>query len=286
MTTKHALTRSNGVDPGDDITVKIGSRDRRQPRLGRGSRDRLLAAGSVAGTLVLWEIAARAGAIDPDFFPPPSGIARSFWSVAADGALLENLLITMRRLAIGFTMGVIPALALGLTMGFVRPLRIAVTPLVSAVYPIPKSAIMPLMLLIFGFGEPSKWVLVALGAFFPVLINAAGGVLQISKVYQDVAANSGATRRQYFRTIAFPGALPSVMTGLQLALGQALILLTLAEIVGAQSGIGYMIWNSWQVFNVELMYVGLATIAIVGGILAALLRIAERRLIAWNPHTR
>lgn len=268
------------------VIIRKGTRERPRRGLSQKGGDRLLALFSVLVVLALWETLVRADVISADFFPPPTQITKNLWEQAGNGKLLSNLLITLRRVTIGYVLGTAPALLVGLSMGFIRPLRIALRPIISATYPIPKSAIVPLLLLIFGFGEASKWSLVAIASFFPVVLSASSGVLQISTVYQDVAMNCGATRRQYFWTVALPGAMPSVMTGMQLAFGQALILVTIAEIVGAKSGIGFLIWNSWQIFDVKTMYVGLMTIAVVGATVATLLRMLERRLLPWDVSER
>ena len=153
---------------------------------------------------------------------------------------------------------------LGIVMGISRPIRAFVDPLISATYPIPKSSILPLILLIFGLGEMSKVVMVAIGVFYPIAINATAGVLQINRIYLDVGNSFKAGRWETFRTIALPGALPFIMTGVKLGAGLGLILIAIAEMVGAKSGIGYMIWSAWETFSVERMYVGLFVIAIIG----------------------
>jgi NitT/TauT family transport system permease protein len=169
-------------------------------------------------------------------------------------------------------------------MGISRPLRAAIDPLVSATYPIPKSAILPLVLLIFGLGEMSKVVMVALGAFYPILINTVLGVVNLDKIYLDVGHNYRANRWQVFRTIALPGALPSIMAGIKLAMGMGLILIAISEMVAANDGIGYMIWNSWQVLTVDTMYVGLLVIAILGFVFSLVLDEIERMLIPWKTN--
>jgi NitT/TauT family transport system permease protein len=179
-------------------------------------------------------------------------------------------------------MGGIPALGIGLAMGLYRPVRAALDPLIAATYPIPKSAIVPLLLLIFGLGEMSKIVMVAIGAFFPIVINTAAGVQEIPPIYRDVGRNFGASRWQTFRTIALPGALPLVMTGIKLAVGLGLILIVIAEMIGAKSGLGYMIWNAWQIFAVPTMYVGLITVSILGVLFTLLLTEVERVLVPWR----
>jgi ABC-type nitrate/sulfonate/bicarbonate transport system permease component len=232
--------------------------------------------------LVIWEIAAQLKLIDVRFFPPPSSIVHQIGVLIASGELAANTLASLRRLALGMLLGGVPALFLGLAMGISRPLRAAIDPLVSATYPIPKSAILPLVLLIFGLGEMSKVVMVALGAFYPILINTVLGVVNLDKVYLDVGHNYRASRWQVFRTIALPGALPSIMAGIKLAMGMGLILIAISEMVAANDGIGYMIWNSWQVLTVDTMYVGLLVIAILGFVFSLALDEIERMLIPWK----
>lgn len=232
--------------------------------------------------LGLWEVAARMGLIDARFFPPPSSIVHTFGALVASGELWTNLVASLRRLFLGMLLGGVPALFLGLAMGISKPLRAAIDPLISATYPIPKSAILPLVLLIFGLGEMSKVVMVALGAFYPILINTVMGVANIDKIYLDVGHNYRASRWQVFRTIALPGALPSIMAGVKLAMGMGLILIAISEMVAASDGIGYMIWNAWQVLTVDTMYVGLLVIALLGFVFSVILDEIERMLIPWK----
>lgn len=234
--------------------------------------------------LIVWELASRGGLLDSRFFPAPTTIFRASWEHLRSGYLIDNVAISLRRVAIGFTVGAVPGLVLGLVLGFSRLGRAALLPLVQAVYPIPKSAIAPLLLLIFGFGEPSKWVLVALGVFFPVFFNTLAGVLNLEKIYSEVAQNFGANRYQFVRTVALPGAMPMIMTGLRLGVGMGLLLIAVAEIIGADSGLGFMIYNAWQLFQVETMYVGLLAIAILGLVAQLLMNRLERALVPWAQH--
>jgi NitT/TauT family transport system permease protein len=167
-------------------------------------------------------------------------------------------------------------------MGLYRPVRAAIDPLISATYPIPKSAILPLVLLIFGLGEASKVAMVALGVFYPVLINTMSGVVQIDKIYLDVGKNFRASRLQVFRTIALPGAMPSIMAGVKLGVGMGLILIAISEMIGAQQGIGFMIWNAWQILSVETMYVGLTVIAVLGFVFNVTLNAVEGIILPWR----
>jgi NitT/TauT family transport system permease protein len=249
-----------------------------------GTVDRLMGVAAPLGLFLLWELAARAHWIDTRFFPAPSSILGTMGSLIRSGDLETNTWISLVRLFWGFLLGAIPALVIGLIMGLYRPVRLIVEPLIQGTYPIPKSAILPLILLIFGLGEPSKIVMVAIGAFYPIVINTASGVMQIPLIYLDVGKNFQASRWNMFRTIALPGALPFIMTGMKLGAGLSLILIAVAEMIGAQSGLGFMIWNAWQILSVNTMYVGLIVIALIGFLITLALNELERILIPHRPH--
>jgi NitT/TauT family transport system permease protein len=265
-----AITASDVVDIGE--TARIAAR----------RRERLMSIGSPIGLLLAWEVAAQFGWVDIRFFPAPSSIISVMMRMAASGELLEHVLISMQRIVLGFLLGGVPAVILGVVMGISRPVRALVDPLIVATYPIPKSSLLPFILLIFGLGEMSKVVMVAIGVFFPVAINATAGVLQISPIYLDVGKSFKASRWDTFRTIALPGALPFIMTGVKLGAGLALILIAIAEMVGAKSGIGYMIWSAWETFAVAKMYVGLFVIALIGFAISFVLNEVERWIIRWK----
>ncbi len=251
-------------------------------RLSRQAKDRILAVMSPLALLALWEITAQVGLLDTRFFPAPTRIASQFVELVQSGELLANTWVSLQRLFFGLLLGGIPALILGLIMGLYRPIRAAIDPLIAATYPIPKSAVLPLILLIFGLGEMSKIVMVAIGVFFPVVINTIAGVLEIDKIYHDVSKNFGASRWQVFRTVALPGAMPLIMTGVRLGIGLGLILIAIAEMVGAKSGLGYMIWNAWQIFSVETMYVGILVISVLGVLFTVLMNELEQVIIPWR----
>lgn len=232
--------------------------------------------------LLLWEGLVRARALDERFFPAPTAIASTFVQLIGSGELIGHVWTSLRRIAIGFVIGAVPALLLGIVMGLSRLVRAAVKPMIGALYPIPKTAIFPLLLLIFGIGEASKYAIVAIGVFFLVLINTMAGVLSIEPVYLDAGKNFGAGRWALFRTVALPGALPLIFTGLRLGWGNALLLIVVAEMIGARSGIGAFIWNAWQTFQVERMYVGLVVISFIGYVSFLVIDELQRWLIPWK----
>lgn len=248
----------------------------------RMTGDRTLALITPLLLLVVWELLVQSGLMDSRFFPAPTTIFASMWEMIGSGELLEHVFASLQRLFFGFWLGLVPALVLGIGMGLSRRARAAMMPLISGTYPIPKSALLPLILLIFGLGEMSKIVMVAIGVFYPVVLNTISGVRQVQPIYYDVASNFGARRWRVFRTVALPGAMPSILTGVELGLGLGLILIAIAEMVGAQSGIGYLIWNAWQLYSVETMYVGLLAIALIGYLLSLLLKEISRLLMPWS----
>jgi NitT/TauT family transport system permease protein len=250
--------------------------------MNRNNREQLLGILSPVALILLWELAARLEWIDTRFFPAPSSVVATFGELIQSGELWLHTWASVQRLFWGFLVGGIPALLLGVLMGLYRPVRAAIDPLISATYPIPKSAILPLVLLIFGLGEMSKVVMVALGAFYPIVINTLVGVVNLDRIYLDVGHNFRASKWQVFRTIALPGALPSIMAGIKLAMGMGLILIAISEMVAANDGIGFMIWNAWQVLTVDTMYVGLLVIAILGFVFSVILDQIERWLIPWK----
>lgn len=276
-------TSSETVAPAPEPELETNRPAGRMRRIGSMmAGERFISLISPFILLLLWEMTAQTGLVDTRFFPPPSGIAETFWNLAASGELWANTRISGQRVLFGFLMGGIPAIVLGLAMGLYRPVRAFFDPLISATYPVPKSALLPLVLLIFGLGEMSKVVIVAIGVFFPLAINTTAGVLEINKTYHEVGKTYGASQWQRFKTIAFPGALPLIMTGIKLGVGMGLVLIAIAEMIGAREGLGFMIWNAWQIFAVERMYVGLIMIALLGVLLTALLREVEKKVIPWR----
>lgn len=232
--------------------------------------------------VLVWEIAARAGWIDQRFFPAPSAIVRTFWEAITTGVLLHHLKVTLWRVLLGTFFGGVPAVLVGLAMGLWRWLRLTLDPIIAATYPLPKSALFPLLLLIFGLGEGSKVSMVAIGVFYLVVTNAMEGVLAINPVYFDVAKTFGARRWDMIRTVALPGAMPLVLAGFRLGVGTGLILGVLAEMLGARDGLGYLLWSAWQTFSVSSLWATLFVTAVLGFVSVQLVDCLRRVLVPWQ----
>jgi NitT/TauT family transport system permease protein len=241
-----------------------------------------LATVSPVTLLALWELASRLGGLNPLFFPAPTTIASTLVQMIVSGELWLHLEISLRRVGYGFLIGATPAVVLGLAMGWSGKVRVLLEPLISATMPIPKLVILPIIMLIFGIGEASKVVIVAVGAFYPAVINAAAGVTGIRPVYFEVARNFGATRWQKFWRLIVPGSLPMVFVGLRLAFAMALLMVVASEFVSARTGIGAMIWLSWETLRTDKLYAGIAAWATVGIVSSMLLMAFQRLIIRWR----
>ncbi|MDF2636505.1 MAG: ABC-type transporter, integral rane subunit [Pelosinus sp.] len=243
---------------------------------------RILSVLSPLSILILWEIMARVHLIDTRLLSSPSLIFQAFIPLLLSGELLYNTAVSVQRVIWGFLAGSIPGILLGISMGLSPLLRSALEPMIAATYPIPKLALMPLILLIFGLGETSKIFTIAIGVFYLVVINTMAGVLSIDKIYLDVAQNFGASRKNFYLSVALPGALPMIFAGLKLGMGMALILIVAAELSAAKAGVGWMIWRAYDMFAIEQMFIALITLSFLGYIFSLLLDMLENWVLPWK----
>jgi len=237
---------------------------------------------TVAVALTMWEWQVRAGRISALFFPAPSTIASTFVRLLTSQVLPANVAATLSRVFVGLALGGIPGLILGLVMGWSKRLRAVIDPLIAALHPLPKIATLPLIMIIFGIGETSKVVVIAVASFFPMLINTTAGVRQIHPIYFEVAENYGARLVQVFTRVVVPGSLPLVLSGLRLALNTALLLAIAVELVAAQEGLGAMIWFAWETLRTEELYATLAVAAALGIGFNFVVQRMMTKLVPWQ----
>ena len=252
--------------------------------MNRTSFNRWLPVLLCATALVVWEVGVRTGGISSLFFPAPSVITQTTVRLLASGQLLENLGVSLLRLFLGFSLGSICGVVLGLLLGQSRRLRAAIDPLIAAAHPIPKLAILPLIMILFGIGEISKVVIIAVAAFFPMVINTMAGVQQIHPIHFEVAKNYGASNRKTFTRVVIPGCLPFILTGVRLALNLAITITIAVELVAAEKGLGAMIWMAWQTLRTEELYSSIAVTACLGISFSLLLGWITARLIPWQEN--
>jgi NitT/TauT family transport system permease protein len=252
-----------------------------------------------ATLLALWETASRLGWVTPLILPAPTAVAARWWAYlapleaydasagrwlawAVSGELPQDAATSLMRIAVGFGVGAGLALPLGLLMG-ARPLAYELfDPVLQLLRPIPPIAYIPLSILWFGLGNPPAFFLIALGAFFPVLMNTIAGVRSVDAIYLRAARNLGAGEGTLFWRIIIPAAMPSILTGVRVGIGVAFIVVIVAEMIAVNSGLGYRILEAREYFWSDKVLAGMATIGLCGlGIDLAMARL-NHRLLRWQ----
>lgn len=242
---------------------------------------RLAPAATFIGFLVTWEVAVRLGWISALFFPSPGAIWISLVKLIGTGALISATGVTLMRFAAGLIAGSVLGALLGLMMGWWPPLNAFLDPFVAAIYPIPKIAIFPLLMIMFGIGEGSKFAAILLTAFFPMLVTSLAGVRQISRIYFEVGKNYGARGTTVFTHILLPGSLPSILAGVRLSTNIAFVIAISVEMISARNGLGVLLFLSWQTFRVSDLYAVLLVIALWGLLLNYAIAYLTRALVPW-----
>jgi NitT/TauT family transport system permease protein/sulfonate transport system permease protein len=221
------------------------------------------------------------GVVDRRFWPAPTDIFSAAVDMIREGNLQDALLATMRRIAIGYTVGCASGIVIGLLLGAIRPVRVAFEPIIHALYTVPKLALLPLLLLAFGLGEQPVIILIAVTVFFVVAISTTAAVLGVSEAYLETAKSFGGNRLQILWDVVVPAALPTIIVSLRLAAGIALLVVVGVEFVQGSNGLGFLIWNSWQLFLAPRMYVGIVIVAVLGVIFQSLIVALAHRLAPW-----
>lgn len=232
--------------------------------------------------LLVWELAAARHWINALFFPAPSAIGAAMVSQLADGEALANVGATLERAGLGLLLGCTIGLALGIFLGWSTRFRQLFDPVIGALYPIPKLALFPLFLLLFGLGDQPRIALIALASFFPIIINTIAGARQINPEYFEIAQAYGANRRIILFRVVLPGALPSVISGLRLAAGNALITAIAVELMQGQGGLGAQIWWAWETLRISDLYVAILFTALLGIGSHYLLEFLSQKLLPWQ----
>src|SRR5499426_4156301 len=237
-----------------------------------------------AGAIVLWQAASEAGLVDPLFLPSPLAIARSLGDLAMSGELARHFGASLMRIGAGWIIGAAAGVVVGSLIGLFGLWRSAGLPFISALFPIPKIALLPLLILWLGIGEASKIAVIALGVFFPMAINTYAGVRQADPLLVRAAVSFGAGRWSVIRKVILPSALPMVFAGLKLGAGTALLLLVAAEMVAVESGIGFLVVHAGNLMLTTKLMVGIAVLSLLGVLSHWALAALERVVIPWR-HT-
>lgn len=232
--------------------------------------------------LGLWQFGSSIGFINPLFFPSPSRIAVVGFERVTDGTLFIELLATLSRLSLGFFLGAALGYVVGVFMALNTLLRQLLEPLLSAIYTIPKIVLLPIFLLIFGFGNPPKIALIAITVFFYVWVNTLGAVTNIPAEYFAIARTITTRQLSVIRHIVLPASLPSVFTGLRIGIAVATLITISSEFIVGDSGLGYLIFNSRLLLKYEDAYVGIVVVGLLGYLLQNIVKFVGRRVTPWS----
>jgi NitT/TauT family transport system permease protein len=237
---------------------------------------------ALVALLVLWELVTRTGRIPALFLPSPLGVIDAGVEMVRSGELVSHIATSLRRIVLGFGLGALGGVSVGLAVGFSSVAEAVGNPLIAATFPIPKIALLPLLILWLGIGETSKVAVITLGVFFPMAINTYTGVRTADPLLIRAAASFGAGRWSLIRKVLLPSALPMIFAGLKLGAGTALLLLVAAEMIAANAGIGFLILHAQNLMETTKLMVGIVLLSLLGVASHWLLVRLERAAIPWK----
>lgn len=276
------------VARGNAVTeVSIAPRRQETDPVGTERCQRGLSLGLGLGTplvlLALWQVAAHLEWIDVRFFPAPTTIFTEAGEMIVSGVLLADVWATVRAILLGYLIGLVAGVLTGTALALSSMVRYALEPLLSAIYTVPKLAILPLLLLIFGLGELPKIILIALGVYFVIWVSVLEGISDLPSSYLEAAQIFGINGASRWRHVILPGILPSLFTGMRIALGTSVLIAVGTEFVNGDQGIGFRIWHSWSLFQAQQMYVGIVVAAFMGFALTWIVKFIGAKVAPWAP---
>jgi len=239
--------------------------------------------GAAAIFLVIWQIVAFMRIFPPLFLPGPLDIWNALVAYVEDGSIWTDLAVSGEELIYGYGLAILAGLPIGLLMGWYRRANMALDPFVNFMNAMPRIALVPLLIIWFGIGIWSKVAVIFLSSIFPILINTQAGIRNLDAGWIKAAHSFGASDLQLFRTVALPGAIPFILTGMRIGVGHALIGVVVGELVAARAGIGLMMATAGTSFQTAKVFAGLVIVSTAGVILVYLISLVERRFQAWRP---
>jgi len=232
--------------------------------------------------VVAWEAVTRTGWVPALFLPSPLGVLAAGAEMLGTGELAVHLATSLRRIVLGFGLGALGGVSVGLAVGVFSLAEAIGNPLIAATFPIPKIALLPLLILWLGIGEASKVAVIMLGVFFPMAINTYTGVRQADPLLVRAAVAFGANRWSVIRKVILPSALPMIFAGLKLGAGTALLLLVAAEMIAVESGIGFLVLNAGNLMETTKLMVGIVVLSLLGVLSHWALTRLERLAVPWR----
>lgn len=231
--------------------------------------------------LLLWCVLTYGGIVRSDFLAPPHAVLVAGWNEASDGSLLRNAWASVSVIFAGFLLSSVIAVPLGILMGSFRIVQAAVEPITNFVRYLPVSALIPLLILWIGIGIEEKIAVIFLGTFFQQLLLFSDVSARVSKDLLDVSYTLGANRRQVVTRVLFPACMPGVLDNLRITMGWAWTYLVVAELVAANSGLGYMILNAMRGLFSDVILLGIFVIGLLGLITDQIFKLIGRLLMPW-----
>jgi len=232
--------------------------------------------------LLLWEGVSRMAWVPPLFLPAPSAILSEGWIMLKTGVIFKHIFASLSRILWGFLIACSLGVMVGILTGFFSIPEAIGNPIIAATFPIPKIAILPLLILWLGIGEASKVAVIALGVFFPMVINVYTGVKNVDPLLIKAALSLGSNRARIIRKVILPSILPMIFAGMKLGIGIALLLVVAAEMVAADAGIGFMILTAADLMQTKKLMVGLILLSLLGIFFNWLFQKLERFFIPWK----
>jgi NitT/TauT family transport system permease protein len=240
-----------------------------------------IAIGSSAAMLLVWELIARSGWANPLFFPAPSVVLEALRRMIATQDLLWHAWVSTERVWIAFAIATVMAVPIGMLMSGYRAVGAALEPAIDFIRYLPVPALVPLSIIWFGVGENTKIFLLWLGTFFQLVLLVADDMRRVPNEYFEIARTVGASQRQLLTDVAFPAMLPSLLDNLRITLGWCWTYLIIAEIVAADSGLGFVIWTARRYMKTPEVMAGVVAIGIIGLVTDQLLRLLHRRAFRY-----
>jgi NitT/TauT family transport system permease protein len=237
---------------------------------------------AIAIVLVIWEAMPRLGFIDSFLLPPFSEVLDKLIHLIASGEIVKHFLISFKRSFVGFIVGVGIAVPLGIFMGWYSKLEEIVDPLLQACRSSSVLALYPIFLLLFGLGEVSKTAIIIWGTVWPALLNTIAGVKNTDPVLIKAARSMGVSPLILLYKVIVPAALPYILTGIRLSASNSILVLVAAEMIGANAGLGFMIFYMEERYAVPEMYAGIIMLSLIGVLVNYLLVSLEQRVIIWK----
>lgn len=232
--------------------------------------------------IVTWYYAVTGGKINQALLPSPQRVFETLVTMLQDGKLAEGLLVSAKRVLIGFSIGAALGLVIGTFMGLSKYINSFLGSIVGILRPIPMIAWMPLLILWFGIAEKSKYVVIAIGTFWSVLLNTIHGIHSVDPKLKEVATVLEKKPITVLFKVVYPAALPGIFTGIRLGMGAAWSCVVAAEMIAATKGIGYMIMYARELSKPDVLLVGMLSIGLVGLIIDSGIMYLEKLILRWN----